>query len=53
MLNPQAAAYSEASAPNCRVLAVSATYPWRISFGLSPVVSATVTRGSAGNPAAA
>ena len=32
------------------MLAVIAKYAWQISFGLSPLVSATVTRGSAGKP---
>ena len=50
MLNPYAAAYSEARAPNWTVFEVSAKYASTISFGLSPVVSATVTRGTTGKP---
>ena len=53
MLKPHAAAYSEPSAPNCTVLEVIAKYAWQISFGLSPLVRASVTRGSAGKPGGA
>ena len=39
-----------ASAPNCTVFEVIAKYAWQISFGLSPLVSASWSRATLGKP---